>query len=350
MNPVKIAIIGCGDIARKSYAPHLARYPETTIAGFFDLDRARAAALAAVHGGVVYDTLAAALNDPGVDLVLNLTIQKAHFEVIRQALHAGKHVYTEKPFTLDLAEARELCALARARRLWLRSAPGNYLGAAQVAALSALRGGRLGKIRLAYAEMNHGRIESWHPNPKPFYDVGAIWDVGIYAITLLCHALGPVRRLHAFGDLLLPERTRADGAGFGFTTPDNHLVRMETAGGAIVRLSCNMYALGSRQGASMEFHGDTGSLQLDSVYEYNSAVRIGTGSNAMEPLPLGEENIEAWEFGRGVRRMAIDLRENPDAFATPDIALHVIDILETIGRSVREGVACDLSTTFTLPS
>ena len=49
--------------------------------------------------------------------------------------------------------------------------------------------------RAAYAEVNWGRIESWHPAPQAFYEVGALFDVGVYPLTLLTALFGPARHV-----------------------------------------------------------------------------------------------------------------------------------------------------------
>ena len=57
----------------------------------------------------------ALIADPAIDLVLNLTIPAAHFDVSMQALAAGKHVFTEKPLAVNADAGRRLVAEAAAR-------------------------------------------------------------------------------------------------------------------------------------------------------------------------------------------------------------------------------------------
>ena len=170
---VRVAIVGCGNIA-DAYVEQIQTYDHVDLVGFADLLADRAEAFAQEHGGIAYADLAALLADPAVDVVVNLTIHHAHVEVITDCLEAGKHVYTEKPFAMRYADATRLLALAEDKGLRLSSAPITYMGEAQQTAWKTLRSGRLGPVRLAYAELNHGRIETWHPNPVPFYDVGIV--------------------------------------------------------------------------------------------------------------------------------------------------------------------------------
>src|SRR6185295_17646095 len=137
------------------------------------------------------------------DIVINLTVHHAHYQVTKRALEAGKHVYSEKPLALTSSEARELVTLAASRGLRLGCSPSTFLGEAQQTAATVIRSGRLGPVRAVYAEVNWGRIETWHPAPAPFYDVGVLVDVGVYPLTLLTAFLGPARRVQASGGLLL---------------------------------------------------------------------------------------------------------------------------------------------------
>src|SRR5207247_985085 len=149
--------------------------------------------------------------DPDVDIVVNLTIQHAHYEITKQSLQAGRHVYSEKPLALRSGEARELLALARVRGRRLGCSPATFLGEAQQTAATIVRSGRLGRVRAVSADVNHGRIERWHPAPVPFYDVGVLVDVGVYPLTLVTTMLGPARSVRAWGWDLLPDRVTLDG-------------------------------------------------------------------------------------------------------------------------------------------
>ena len=71
----------------------------------------RLAAFAAEHDVRAVATLDEVLADPSIDIIVNLTVHHAHYEVTRKALEAGKHVYSEKPLALDRGGARELVAL-----------------------------------------------------------------------------------------------------------------------------------------------------------------------------------------------------------------------------------------------
>ena len=98
----KIGIIGCGNIST-AYLKNLTMFHNTEVAACADLVPERARAKAAefkVSKACAVDEL---LADPGIEIVVNLTIPKAHAAIALAALRAGKHVYGEKPLALDLA-------------------------------------------------------------------------------------------------------------------------------------------------------------------------------------------------------------------------------------------------------
>ena len=84
--------------------------------------------------------------DREVELVVVLTPAPSHYELIKQALLAGKHVYTEKTMTVDPAQARELVDLAQGKGLYLGAAPDTFLGAALQKAGEVLQSGTIGQV------------------------------------------------------------------------------------------------------------------------------------------------------------------------------------------------------------
>ena len=84
--------------------------------------------MCAIHGGKAYADYTTVLADPQIDAIINLTMAKAHGEVTRLALNAGKHVLSEKSLALEVKEARGLVALARRKKLRFSCTPFIVLG------------------------------------------------------------------------------------------------------------------------------------------------------------------------------------------------------------------------------
>src|SRR2546428_715376 len=276
--PLRVAIVGCGNISN-AYARSLKTKPhQVTLRGASDIDPDRTRAFVATHGGIAYPDLAAVLSDPDVEAIINLTSHHAHAEITCAALEAGKHVHSEKPLAGTLADGRRCVGVASRNGLRLSCSPFTFMGEAQQTLLRAKQDGAIGRVLVAYSEMNWGRIESWHPNPEGFYRPGSgpLLDVGVYPLTLLTTALGPVRRVTGFAGITLPERTIARGpnAGQAFpvTTPDEVVGGLEFEAGALGRLTASFVVHGTRQASGTELHGERGSLFLSSNHDFNAHV------------------------------------------------------------------------------
>ena len=282
---------------------------------------------------------------------MNLTIHQAHYEVTKRALTAGRHVYSEKPLALRSAEAGELVELAAARGLRLGCSPSTFLGEAQQTAAALIRSGRLGPVRAVYAEVNHGRIETWHPAPAPFFDVGVLVDVGVYPLTLITTMLGPARTARAWGWDLKPDRTTIDGTPFRIGSPDLIVAAIELESGAVVRLTASFYVgRPARQTGTIEFHGDRGSLELGSFQDFDATVAVGDYGEAYTLVPLARPGFHGTAWARGVAEMAGAIVAGRPHRASAEQAAHVVSILEAAATSMADdGRPIEIRSTFDPP-
>ena len=347
--PIGVAIAGAGNIAGP-YARNIVTYPRVRLLGVADLDAGRAQELAAAHGVRAYDSLDALLADPAVDLVVNLTTHHAHKAVTERCLLAGKHVHSEKPLALTYADARELVDLAARQGLRLGCSPITWMGEAQQTAWKLLRGDRIGPVRLAYAEVNWGRIESWHPAPGPFYQVGALFDVGVYPLTLLTAIFGPARRVLGYGAVLYPDRVTKRGEPFHIDTPDFVTAVVELASGPVVRLTTNFYVGHHTKQKGIELHGDRGSLYLSSWQNFDAPVEHAEFGKQYEPVPPIKEPFAGTEWGRAVSEMAEAIAAGRPHRATGEHAAHIVEILCAVDESIRTGAPVAVTSTFAPPA
>lgn len=243
--PVAIAFVGCGYVF-DHYMTTRGAHPELTVRGVFDLDRARAEVVGRVYGFRVYDSYAELLADD-VELVVNLTSIEAHTAVTRAALDAGRHVYSEKPLTTDLAEARALFDLAAAKGLTLSAAPCNFLGDSVQTMWRALRDGAIGTPLLVYAEFDDNPIylmkpEGWRSRtgaPWPYvheYEQGCTFEHVGYHLVWLLAMFGPARSVTAFSKALVARKTAAPL--HPADTPDFSVAVIDFASGVTARVTC----------------------------------------------------------------------------------------------------------------
>ena len=343
-----IGIIGCGVIAGP-YVKDLRNYEELELIGVADLDPERARQFATEHETYAFPDAGALLADPRVEIVLNLTIHHAHKLVSEQCLLAGKHVFSEKPLSMTYADASGLVSLAQLKGLRLGCAPFTLMGEAQQTTWKLIREGRIGEVRVAYAEVNWGRIESWHPAPKPFYDVGPLFDVGVYPLTILVAMFGPALRLRSYGKVVYPNRQTRDGQPFTVETPDFSVTMMEMASGLVVRLTTDFYVPNQKQ-TGIEFHGDTGSIHLKSWHDFDSMVEYAPFGEAYTEVPLLREGHRGTPWGRGVWDMACAIRDDRPHRFTGAMAAHVVEILETAQKSMHSEGPLSLKSSFEQPA
>lgn len=344
-----VGIIGCGNIAGP-YVADLKTYPEIDVIGVTDLDADRAKAFGQAHGVSAFPTIEALLSDGRVDIVVNLTSHFAHYEVTSKALHSGKHVYSEKPLALRTEEAQALVELAAEKGRRLACSPFTLAGEAQQTAWKLIRDGRTGKVRVVYAEVNWGRIESWHPSPRHFYEVGPLFDVGVYPLMILTAMFGPAQQVAACGRVVFPERTAKDGTLFEVSTPDFIVTMLEMSSGTLVRLTTNFYVGHHNKQTGIEFHGDLGSVYLQSWHSFDSAVEFAEFGGEYHDVPLLREPYPGTPWGRGVLELARALLEDRPHRFNGDHAAHITEILNAAAASLNTQRPVALTSTFIPPA
>ena len=110
---LRIGLVGCGSIS-VAYLRNAPLFRDVEITACADI-RPEAAARRAAEYGLRAMPVEALIADPEIDLVLNLTIPAAHFDISMQALAAGKHVFTEKPLAVKAEAGRAAGDRGRSR-------------------------------------------------------------------------------------------------------------------------------------------------------------------------------------------------------------------------------------------
>lgn len=351
MKPIRIAVVGCGHISTQ-YGVHTKRYPELEFAGATDLELSRAETFCKEYGGKVYPDFDAILQDDSVDVVLNLTVHRAHFDLNSRAMKAGKHVFTEKPMALNYKDAAELIRISEETGRLIGAAPITYMGEGVQTANRFLEADRLGKLRVVYAEANWGQIERWISAPAPYFTVGPLLDIGVYAITAMTFLLGPVQRVWGYSSILKNPRHDKHGNEFPVTAPDFSVGIMEFASGVKARLTSNYYVLPKGQShlKGLEFHGDEGSFCLGDYHGFGPKCRyIPYGGPALE-VPLLRQPEQGMDRALGLIELAKGIRGGGRHRGAPDHAAHVIEIMENMQISADQGRQVELTSTFERPA
>jgi predicted dehydrogenase len=358
-----VGIVGCGNIAETylRLAPLYAGFEIRAVADI-DMEAARSRAEAfSVRAMDVDDLLAAS----DIDIVVNLTVPSAHFDVSRRALEAGKHVYSEKPLVLQLVEGEALRALAARQGLLVGSAPDTFLGGAHQAARHLIDQGGVGRITGGTCHVMGGGMEAWHPNPDFFFQPGGgpILDMGPYYVTNLIQLLGPVARVAAIGGRGFAERTIGSGPRAGDTvpvaTPTTLHALLSFESGASVTLSASWDVRAHRHGP-MELYGTGGTVYLPDPNFFGGVAETDRGggpvpvSDAGHPFAVANEThgdrLQANYRGAGLADMATAIVEGRPHRCGLDMALHAVDVMTGILRSAEAGTFVAMTTTCTRPA
>ena len=354
-----VGIIGCGNIsaAYLSLAPMFKGYKIVAVADI-NMDNARARA---DEFGVRADTVDELLAADDVDLVINLTIPAAHVDVSRAILQAGKHVYSEKPFVLSLAEAQELGDIAKANNLRIGSAPDTFMGSSHQLARTLIDDGAIGTVTSGAAVVMSSGMEDWHPNPDFFFQEGGgpILDLGPYYICNLVQLLGPVAQVTSMTGMASDTRTIANGPRNGETipveTPTTIHAVMKFNSGAIVTL-LSSWDVHSSNHPIMELYGTQGTMDLPDPNFFGDDVKVtpraGEADAHSWDHPFGVPNFEDTKAnyrGAGLADMAIAIAEGRPHRCNDAFATHVVEVMTAILEAGESGRVIAMTTTCNRP-
>lgn len=343
---VGVGVIGAGVISDQ-YLDNLTVFPDLEVLFIADLDLDRAKVQAEKYGIPHSGSVDELLAHPEIEIVVNLTIPAAHVEVALKALHAGKNVWTEKPFALDRESGRTL--LSEARRLGLRvaAAPDTFLGAGLQTALRTIANGSIGTPLTALALMQSLGPESWHPNPEFLFQEGGgpLFDIGPYYLTALAQALGPASKVTAVEST--SRATRVIGFGpragtvFPVTVPTHHGALIEFEGGASAQVVFSFQSHQRRTGL-IEISGTEGTLVFPDPNNFGGdCVLFDATGEARTITATGSRSTR----GTGVAELARAIRADRPERASGEQGFHVLDIMIAIAESARaaESVAIESS-------
>jgi predicted dehydrogenase len=352
MEPTKLGVIGCGNIST-TYLQVLQELPGVKVVACADQDMSRAEALAArfeLRACSVDELLA----DPDLEIILNLTVPKAHAAVARAVLQAGKSVYNEKPLAIEHHDAQELLALAADHGLRIGCAPDTFLGAGLQTCRHLIDQGAIGEPVGATAFMLSRGPESWHPDPEFVYPHGGgpLFDMGPYYLTALISLLGPIRRVAGSVRISFPQRIIGSQPKYGqaiqVETPTHLAGLLDFVSGPVVTLITSFDVWASTL-PRIEIYGSEGTLQCPDPNIFDGPVRLWRAqTQAWEEVRLIPGRRQQ-SRGIGLAEMAAAMREGRPHLASGDMAYHVLDAMHAILDSSQAGQHVTLSSTCPQP-
>lgn len=346
MTPTNIGIIGCGNIS-DIYLKNGQIFDILNITTVADLDFERANAKAQLYG-VKAVTPAALLADPNIEIVINLTIPAAHYEISLAAIDAGKSVYSEKPLATRLDHGRRLLAAAQAKGVRIGCAPDTFMGGGLQTCRKLIDDGAIGRPVAATAFMMSHGPESWHPDPEFFYQPGGgpMFDMGPYYLTALIAMLGPIRRVTGMAEISFQKRIIGSGAKKGQAiavhTPTHVAGLLHFANDVVATLITSFDVWGS-QLPRLEIYGSTGTIVAPDPNTFGGPVLLRqAGQNEWREVKLTHSYTENGR-GLGVADLAYALRSDRPHRANGAIALHVLEAMQSFLDSAQVGRHIELT-------
>jgi predicted dehydrogenase len=353
MQPLGIGIIGCGTISG-AYLTALRGFPELATRAVADLDEARAETRAAEFGTRAV-SVAALLADPSIDLIVNLTVPKAHAEVGMRVLAAGKHLYAEKPLALTFEEGRRLVAEAEERGLSIGSAPDTFLGGAHQTCRALVDEGSIGRPVGGTAYFMCPGHERWHPNPAFYYEEGGgpMLDMGPYYITQLVNLLGPVAEVAGFASRLRKARTVLSDPLRGSGMPvevDTHVMGLLAfESGAVVQIGMS-FDVEDHRHSPLEIYGTDGVLLNPDPNLFGGRVEWRTAGGDWTDVPVTRPWADGNFRSLGVADLARSIAAGEPHRASGTLALHVLEVMLALHRASDERRVLRLSTSTERPA
>ena len=339
----RIGVVGIGNIS-KIYLDNLTGMfsKKVKLAAVGSKTLARAEKAAADYNVKVFKSLSEMLKSSDIDIILNLTPPKSHYEVALAAVKAGKHVYNEKPICVQREEASELFKIAEEKGVRVGGAPDTFLGAGLQTCRKLIDDGWIGKPVAATAMMmNHG-VEHWHPSPEFFYEEGAgpMFDIGPYYITALINLLGPVKRVCGITKITSPTRTITNQFQYGkiinVEVPTHIAGVLDFANDTVVTLvtSFDVY---SHSLPFIEIYGTEGTLKVPDPNTFGGPVLAKRfHEEEWSKIPLLANYCDN-SRGLGIVDMAEAIEEDRPHRASQELTYHVLDIMQGIHDASKTG-------------
>ncbi|GFN33362.1 Gfo/Idh/MocA family protein [Paenibacillus xylaniclasticus] len=355
MTKARIGIIGCGNISN-IYLKNLTSYEQVEVVACADADLSRAKERAEQYNLPHAYSVEELLADPSIDIVVNLTIPKAHAEISIRALEAGKHVYGEKPLAVTLEEGARILELAQAKGLHVACAPETFLGGGIQTCRKLIDEGAIGTPVAASGFMLCGGHENWHPDPGFYYEVGGgpMFDMGPYYLTALVTLLGPIRRVTGSAVITHAERTITSepkrGQKIKVETATHIAGVLDFSSGAVGTLITSFDTAAGSSLPSIEIYGSAGTLRVPDPNHFGGEVQLRrVGSRDWETIPLTHGNTDN-NRGIGVVDMAEAIAEGRPHRASGAMAFHVLEAMHGFHIASSENVHYSMTSSCERPA
>ena len=367
----KVGLIGCGHIAETYFRAHK-YFNNFRIIKCADINHLAAKKCASTYK-IKALSVKNLLKDKEIEIILNLTVPKAHFEVSKKALLNNKHVYTEKPMAINLKDGKELLKISKRKRLYIGNAPDTFLGGGNQKSKEILEKNFIGKINLGNIIFAYPGVQSYHPNPEPWFakkEGGPVIDMGPYYLTALVNLLGPAKQV--WGSFMWNKKKRIIGIGprkgssIKVLCPTTYLGTIFFKNGSIIRFTLSFDVIAHHRN-HIELYGSKGSILVPdpnmfggSVYtckklggtwkeHKTNKMYLGKINIRQKSLRANEAPINANYRGVGLAEMAYCIQNNKKHRCNGDLSFHVLDIIQSIMIAAKKRKRINIKSSCSIP-
>tara|TARA_B100000676_G_scaffold224761_1_gene222266 strand:+ start:1228 stop:2388 length:1161 start_codon:yes stop_codon:yes gene_type:complete len=373
MNKVfKVGLIGCGHISETYFRAHK-YFNNFKIIKCADL-KEKAAKKCSKNYGIKSLSVSNLLKDKEIEIILNLTPPKSHYQIAKKALLNGKHVYSEKPLAINLEDGKELLKIAKKKKLYLGNAPDTFLGGGNQKSKELLESDILGKVKLGNAIFAFPGVQSYHPDPEPWFakkEGGPVIDMGPYYLTALVNLLGPAKEIKA-ASLMKGAKFRTIGIGpkkgkkIKVECPTTYFTTIVFENNTIIRLTLSFDVI-AHQRNHIELYGTKGSMIVPDPNMFGGSVyvckklgkpwrRFKTNKMALGKINIRTQSSRANESptnanyrGVGLAEMAYCIQHKKKHRCNGEVSVHVLDLIQSTMYSAKTNKPKKITTTCKIP-
>ena len=362
---LKVGLIGCGHIS-ETYFRSQNYFNNINIVACADIN-VDAAKKCAQEYNIDLKNVDDLLASKEIDVVLNLTTPQAHYETIKKTLLSGKHSYCEKPLSIKFEQGKELFNIANEKNLYLGNAPDTFLGGGGQLTRQLIDSREVGDIKLGNFIFAFPGVQPWHPNPEPWFleGGGPVIDMGPYFYTMLVNLLGPAKKIRAQATMVNEYREIGSGpkksSKFKVEIPTSYMVSIEFKSDAIIQGFISFDVI-NHQRNHMEFYGTKGSIIGPDPNMFGGPIFASFTEGgewkeySTENMKIGKINIfnqsgrsnesptNANYRGVGLAEMISCIYSNKKHRCNGELALHVLDMIDSTIRSAKISKPIELST------
>ncbi len=216
----------------------------------------------------VYTTEDEMINDPEIDIIDITSPNIAHYETIKKAIAAGKHIYCEKPLCISEAEAYEVSELAKKAGITAQIVFNNRFLSPIMRAKELISEGRLGRIISFKSEYLHASCTDLNKNAgwkqdKRICGGGVLFDLGSHAIDLVYHLCGNFKNIYGTSQIAHPVRRGMDGEKWETNADEAFYMIAELECGAKGTITATKLATGTNDNFGIEIYGEKGAIKFD---------------------------------------------------------------------------------------